>query len=46
MGRLDWVEVIFKMCEVKVERREAEGGFRKMPANFHSQRVSVRKEEK
>lgn len=33
MGRLDWVEVIFvsKMCEAKVERREAECGFRKIP---------------
>lgn len=48
MGRLGWVEVIFvfKMCKVKVERREAEGGFKKMPANFHNQRVSVQEEEK
>lgn len=48
MGRLDWIEIIFifKMTEARVERREADCGFRKMPLTFHSQRVSVRKKEK
>lgn len=48
MGRPDWIELIFvfKMTEVRVERREAEHGFRKMPLNSHSQRFSVREKEK
>jgi len=48
MERPDGIEVIFcfKMTEARVERREAEHGFRKLPLNFHSQRVSVREKEK
>lgn len=48
MERPNWIEVIFvfKMTEARVERREAERGFRKMPLNFHSQRVSLREKEK
>lgn len=47
MGRVEWVEVIFvsKMCEANL-KDEKQSVVSEKNASFHSQRVSVKEEEK